>query len=80
MYPKCTLRDWVCPNRPVIVRGGVRHWPAVTKWVGSPPCCHIGKGPIKKQDDLVFDHVWGGGEHLNVVSSSHELCSLGLFT
>lgn len=26
------LRDYVMPNIPVVVRGGIRHWPAITKW------------------------------------------------
>lgn len=25
-------RRWVCPNVPLVVRGGISHWPAVRKW------------------------------------------------
>ncbi|XP_058283455.1 bifunctional peptidase and (3S)-lysyl hydroxylase JMJD7 isoform X1 [Hylobates moloch] len=25
-------RDWVCPNRPCIVRNALQHWPALQKW------------------------------------------------
>ncbi|XP_058397303.1 cytosolic phospholipase A2 beta isoform X4 [Diceros bicornis minor] len=25
-------RDWVCPNRPCIIRNALRHWPALQKW------------------------------------------------
>ncbi|XP_044248444.1 bifunctional peptidase and (3S)-lysyl hydroxylase JMJD7 isoform X3 [Ursus americanus] len=25
-------RDWVCPNRPCIIRNALRHWPALRKW------------------------------------------------
>lgn len=25
-------RRWVCPNVPLIIRGGISHWPAVHKW------------------------------------------------
>ncbi|XP_056666295.1 bifunctional peptidase and (3S)-lysyl hydroxylase JMJD7 isoform X1 [Monodelphis domestica] len=25
-------RDWVCPNRPCIIRNALRHWPALDKW------------------------------------------------
>ncbi|XP_038597069.1 bifunctional peptidase and (3S)-lysyl hydroxylase JMJD7-like isoform X4 [Tachyglossus aculeatus] len=25
-------RDWVCPNRPCIIRHALRHWPALGKW------------------------------------------------
>ena len=26
------LREHVMPNIPLIIRGGVQHWPALTKW------------------------------------------------
>lgn len=25
-------RDWVCPNRPCIIRNALQHWPALRKW------------------------------------------------
>ncbi|XP_063508674.1 cytosolic phospholipase A2 beta isoform X1 [Pongo pygmaeus] len=25
-------RDWVCPNRPCIIRNALQHWPALQKW------------------------------------------------
>ncbi|XP_032965086.1 cytosolic phospholipase A2 beta isoform X2 [Rhinolophus ferrumequinum] len=25
-------RDWVCPNRPCVIRNALRHWPALQKW------------------------------------------------
>ncbi|KAK7015906.1 JmjC domain-containing protein 7 [Halocaridina rubra] len=25
-------RDWVAPNKPVILKGAVKHWPAIRKW------------------------------------------------
>lgn len=25
-------RDWVCPNRPCIIRNALLHWPALEKW------------------------------------------------
>ncbi|XP_066133070.1 bifunctional peptidase and (3S)-lysyl hydroxylase JMJD7 isoform X2 [Saccopteryx bilineata] len=25
-------RDWVCPNRPCIIRNALKHWPALQKW------------------------------------------------
>nr|XP_006201743.2 bifunctional peptidase and (3S)-lysyl hydroxylase JMJD7 isoform X2 [Vicugna pacos] len=25
-------RDWVCPNRPCIIRNALQHWPALHKW------------------------------------------------
>ncbi|XP_043775086.1 bifunctional peptidase and (3S)-lysyl hydroxylase JMJD7 isoform X4 [Cervus elaphus] len=25
-------RDWVCPNRPCIIRNALKHWPALRKW------------------------------------------------
>ncbi|PNJ00712.1 hypothetical protein CK820_G0012554 [Pan troglodytes] len=25
-------RDWVCPNRPCIIRNTLQHWPALQKW------------------------------------------------
>ena len=30
--PLSFYRDYVSHNRPVIIRGGVSHWPALTKW------------------------------------------------
>nr|XP_045013536.1 cytosolic phospholipase A2 beta isoform X2 [Jaculus jaculus] len=30
--PLCFYRDWVCPNRPCIIRNALRHWPALQKW------------------------------------------------
>ncbi|OBS73844.1 hypothetical protein A6R68_15613, partial [Neotoma lepida] len=30
--PLCFYRDWVCPNRPCIVRNALQHWPALQKW------------------------------------------------
>ena len=30
--PLVFLRDYVAPNKPLIIRGGVAHWPALTKW------------------------------------------------
>ena len=29
------FRDFVSSNKPVIFRGGARHWPAMTKWTNS---------------------------------------------
>uniref|UniRef100_UPI00398F2EF5 bifunctional peptidase and (3S)-lysyl hydroxylase JMJD7 isoform X2 n=1 Tax=Pristiophorus japonicus TaxID=55135 RepID=UPI00398F2EF5 len=28
-------RSWLCPNKPFIVRNGISHWPAVSKWTAS---------------------------------------------
>ncbi|XP_074091265.1 bifunctional peptidase and (3S)-lysyl hydroxylase JMJD7-like isoform X2 [Macrotis lagotis] len=28
-------RDWVCPNRPCIIRNALQHWPALKKWTLS---------------------------------------------
>ncbi|XP_058842566.1 bifunctional peptidase and (3S)-lysyl hydroxylase JMJD7 isoform X1 [Acipenser ruthenus] len=25
-------RDWLCPNKPCIIRNAIRHWPALSKW------------------------------------------------
>lgn len=25
-------RDWVAANKPVIIKGAVKHWPAIKKW------------------------------------------------
>ncbi|CAH6788034.1 Jmjd7 [Phodopus roborovskii] len=30
--PLCFYRDWVCPNRPCIIRNALQHWPALHKW------------------------------------------------
>uniref|UniRef100_B7ZCN0 Phospholipase A2 n=1 Tax=Mus musculus TaxID=10090 RepID=B7ZCN0_MOUSE len=30
--PLCFYRDWVCPNRPCIIRNALQHWPALQKW------------------------------------------------
>lgn len=30
--PLVFLREYVAPNKPLIIRGGVRHWPAMEKW------------------------------------------------
>lgn len=30
--PLCFYRDWVCPNRPCIIRNALWHWPALQKW------------------------------------------------
>lgn len=30
--PVTFLREYVAPNKPLIIRGGVRHWPALQKW------------------------------------------------
>ena len=30
--PLVFLREYVMPNIPVIIRGGVQHWPALVKW------------------------------------------------
>ncbi|XP_058521994.1 bifunctional peptidase and (3S)-lysyl hydroxylase JMJD7 isoform X2 [Ochotona princeps] len=30
--PLCFYRDWVCPNRPCIIRNALCHWPALHKW------------------------------------------------
>lgn len=29
------LRDWVCPNKPVIFKKAVQHWPALKKWTSD---------------------------------------------
>ena len=33
-------RDWVCPNRPCIIRNALQHWPALQKW--SLPYLRLG--------------------------------------
>ncbi|XP_029392407.1 bifunctional peptidase and (3S)-lysyl hydroxylase JMJD7 isoform X2 [Mus pahari] len=33
--PLCFYRDWVCPNRPCIIRNALQHWPALQKWSPS---------------------------------------------
>ncbi|XP_028622760.1 bifunctional peptidase and (3S)-lysyl hydroxylase JMJD7 isoform X2 [Grammomys surdaster] len=33
--PLCFYRDWVCPNRPCIIRNALQHWPALHKWSPS---------------------------------------------
>ena len=25
-------REWVAPNRPVIIKNAIKHWPALKKW------------------------------------------------
>ncbi|CAH2327837.1 Hypothetical predicted protein [Pelobates cultripes] len=25
-------REWLCPNRPCIIRNSITHWPALLKW------------------------------------------------
>ncbi|ELW48132.1 JmjC domain-containing protein 7 [Tupaia chinensis] len=30
--PLSFCRDWVCPNRPCIIRNALQHWPALEKW------------------------------------------------
>uniref|UniRef100_A0A8D2AP55 Bifunctional peptidase and (3S)-lysyl hydroxylase JMJD7 n=1 Tax=Sciurus vulgaris TaxID=55149 RepID=A0A8D2AP55_SCIVU len=30
--PLSFYRDWVCPNRPCIIRNALQHWPALQKW------------------------------------------------
>ena len=30
--PLVFLREYVMPNIPVVIRGGVQHWPALVKW------------------------------------------------
>lgn len=37
------LRSYVMPNIPVVVRGGVRQWPAITKWTDDYLCQCLGK-------------------------------------
>ncbi|XP_046400151.1 bifunctional peptidase and (3S)-lysyl hydroxylase Jmjd7-like [Ischnura elegans] len=28
-------RDWVSPNLPVVIKGAVKHWPAIVKWTNA---------------------------------------------
>jgi jumonji domain-containing protein 7 len=30
--PVCFLRDYVAQNRPVLLRGMIQHWPALSRW------------------------------------------------
>uniref|UniRef100_A0A9L0RZT9 Bifunctional peptidase and (3S)-lysyl hydroxylase JMJD7 n=1 Tax=Equus caballus TaxID=9796 RepID=A0A9L0RZT9_HORSE len=55
-------RDWVCPNKPCIIRNALQHWPALQKW--SLPYLRwglpwVGLGVV----------LWASGRGLNVHSS-----------
>ncbi|XP_056152337.1 bifunctional peptidase and (3S)-lysyl hydroxylase JMJD7 isoform X2 [Lampris incognitus] len=28
-------RDWICPNKPCIIRNAINHWPALSRWTPS---------------------------------------------
>jgi len=44
--PISFYRDFVSHNRPVVIKGGVSHWPAVTKWTNSYLKGTIGSLPV----------------------------------
>ena len=44
--PISFYRDFVSHNRPVVIKGGVSHWPAVTKWTNSYLKDTIGSLPV----------------------------------
>ena len=35
-------RDYVSRNKPVIIRGGIKHWPALEKWSNQYICDKLG--------------------------------------
>jgi len=44
--PLTFLREWVQYNRPLVVRGGVCHWPACQKWSNSYLRERLGDAPV----------------------------------
>lgn len=44
--PLSFYRDFVSHNRPVVIKGGVSHWPAVTKWTNEYLKDTIGDVPV----------------------------------
>jgi len=44
--PLTFLREWVLYNRPLVVRGGVCHWPACQKWSNSYLRERLGDAPV----------------------------------
>ena len=40
------LKHYVMPNIPVVIRGGVGHWPALSKWTDEYLCQCLGKDLI----------------------------------
>ena len=40
--PLTFLRDYVMSNVPLVIRGGVQHWPALEKWTDDYLCNLLG--------------------------------------
>ena len=45
--PLVFLREYVMPNIPVVIKNGVKHWPAIKKWTDEYLKNLLGKFSIK---------------------------------
>jgi len=41
--PMVFLREYVMPNIPLVIRGGVQNWPALKKWTDDYLCSLLGE-------------------------------------
>ena len=48
------LRNYVMTNVPVVIRGGVQHWPALKKWTDEYLCESLGECYIPGSTWFVF--------------------------
>ncbi|XP_041131650.1 bifunctional peptidase and (3S)-lysyl hydroxylase JMJD7 isoform X2 [Polyodon spathula] len=39
-------RDWLCPNKPCIIRNAISHWPALSKWSSAYLRAAVGSKPV----------------------------------